>query len=444
MRRSRRLAPRCLGRTSFPGWSLSVLPACYTLFLKSYGLRAFAAATGVKAQRLRPASPPDIGYWETQIDIKKSRFLVRLARCSTLDEARAFRREVADMRASHNCWAGVAISGIGGSSDDGEPGGTAGVPMRLVLEGGGFFGVVVVVTRYFGGIKLGTGGLVRAYSSACRAIVDIAEWEELVEGTRLRFAHVPVQQTSAFYRFFAEGNRHGAELVGDVSFSGDGAAAATLWVPQTQSEALRAELLSLARTEVEVTEILEGYESADEVEGKDDEENEATQEDEGGEDAECEEYVREQKGLEMHELRELEEKEELSDLEQQEELSDMEEEEVNRVLHDAATQSDRRQEAVAQEPASIQATTPLPLRDPIVRQDIQKLADLQNAENFELPLHGRGNLRDSYDRSGVPKSSEGGLHSRPDDVVVTLPVQQPPPKQSGLKGKLSRPNSHKQ
>ncbi|MEV0535319.1 YigZ family protein [Kitasatospora sp. NPDC050463] len=111
-----------------------------------------------------------------EIEIKKSRFICHLARVTDEDEAQAFiagiRKQYWDAR--HNCTAFV----VGDeqrrerSSDDGEPGGTAGVPMLEVLRRRGLTDTVAVVTRYFGGIKLGAGGLVRAYGSAVSAAVD--------------------------------------------------------------------------------------------------------------------------------------------------------------------------------------------------------------------------------------------------------------------------------
>ncbi|WP_344329660.1 YigZ family protein [Kitasatospora putterlickiae] len=111
-----------------------------------------------------------------ELEIKKSRFICHLARVVDEDEAQAFiagvRKQYWDAR--HNCTAFV----VGDeqrrerSSDDGEPGGTAGVPMLEVLRRRGVTDTVAVVTRYFGGIKLGAGGLVRAYGSAVSEALD--------------------------------------------------------------------------------------------------------------------------------------------------------------------------------------------------------------------------------------------------------------------------------
>ena len=107
-----------------------------------------------------------------QEDIKKSKFIVHIAHTPDLDSAKAFIQEINDKYpdARHNCWAHVAGapggSHVFGFSDDGEPNGTAGKPMLNVLMGSGLGEITAVVTRYFGGIKLGTGGLVRAYGGS--------------------------------------------------------------------------------------------------------------------------------------------------------------------------------------------------------------------------------------------------------------------------------------
>lgn len=113
------------------------------------------------------------GGVDVELEIKRSRFLTRLRRVETEEAARAVveDRRSAHFDARHHCSAFVL--GPDGrtarSSDDGEPAGTAGVPMLQVLQKNGLTDVVAVVTRYFGGIKLGAGGLVRAYSDAVAA-----------------------------------------------------------------------------------------------------------------------------------------------------------------------------------------------------------------------------------------------------------------------------------
>lgn len=105
-----------------------------------------------------------------ETEIKKSRFLCHLKRVTSEEEAKAFIQGIKKehWKANHNCSAYLIgeRSEIQRSSDDGEPSGTAGVPMLEVLKKNDLINVCVVVTRYFGGIKLGAGGLIRAYSHA--------------------------------------------------------------------------------------------------------------------------------------------------------------------------------------------------------------------------------------------------------------------------------------
>ncbi|RNL84400.1 YigZ family protein [Halostreptopolyspora alba] len=115
---------------------------------------------------------------EVELDIKRSRFVCALERVADEDGARAFiaERRRSHWAATHNCTAYVtgADGGVQRSSDDGEPAGTAGVPMLEVLRRREIVDVVAVVTRYFGGVKLGAGGLVRAYGNAVAAAIERA------------------------------------------------------------------------------------------------------------------------------------------------------------------------------------------------------------------------------------------------------------------------------
>ncbi|TWH05240.1 putative YigZ family protein [Rhodococcus rhodochrous J45] len=123
------------------------------------------------------APGPDV---VVETEVKHSRFLAAVRRVDTADAALAFvdeqRRLYPDAR--HHCWAFVVGDDPSAraerSSDDGEPGGTAGIPMLQVLHHRELVNVAVVVTRWFGGIKLGAGGLVRAYSGAVATALDEA------------------------------------------------------------------------------------------------------------------------------------------------------------------------------------------------------------------------------------------------------------------------------
>ncbi|MEU5993721.1 YigZ family protein [Spirillospora sp. NPDC047418] len=118
-----------------------------------------------------------------ELEIRRSRFVCTLARTADAADAAAFiaahRRAHRD--ATHNCTAYVVgeHGEITRSSDDGEPAGTAGVPMLEVLVRRGLTGTAAVVTRYFGGVKLGAGGLVRAYTQAVAETIDAVGVVEL-------------------------------------------------------------------------------------------------------------------------------------------------------------------------------------------------------------------------------------------------------------------------
>jgi uncharacterized YigZ family protein len=127
----------------------------------------------------RPAYPIPAREARVEIEVENSRFIATLAPAFSVEEARQFiqkvKAEFSD--ASHNVPAFVIGHGSSITAhchDDGEPSGTAGRPALAVLQGSGLGDAVVVVTRYFGGIKLGTGGLVRAYGDAVRAILEAA------------------------------------------------------------------------------------------------------------------------------------------------------------------------------------------------------------------------------------------------------------------------------
>ena len=115
-------------------------------------------------------------FGEDEFVEKKSRFIGRVWPVETEQEALD---RIAEMKkqhydATHNCWAYVIRDGAVRFSDDGEPGGTAGMPMVQVLQKEQLYNVVCVVTRYFGGTLLGAGGLVRAYTKGAKIAIDAA------------------------------------------------------------------------------------------------------------------------------------------------------------------------------------------------------------------------------------------------------------------------------
>jgi len=113
-----------------------------------------------------------------QTEVKRSKFLAYASPTQGVSAAKAFIAEIKALNpdASHNCWAFVANRPENsidiGFSDDGEPSGCAGRPMLNVLQGSGIGEITVVVSRYFGGTKLGTGGMARAYGSAVSAVLS--------------------------------------------------------------------------------------------------------------------------------------------------------------------------------------------------------------------------------------------------------------------------------
>ncbi len=120
-----------------------------------------------------------------EVTEKKSRFIANIFHVESVTEAdekiKQINKKYYD--AKHNCYAYI-VDGIEKCSDDGEPSKTAGAPMLDILKKNEFTNVLVVVTRYFGGILLGTGGLVRAYSEATKRAIENSDVVEIVSGER--------------------------------------------------------------------------------------------------------------------------------------------------------------------------------------------------------------------------------------------------------------------
>ena len=122
---------------------------------------------------LVPASPLKV-----EADVKNSVFITRVRNVTTAEQAKAFVKQMNTSfpDASHHCWAYIVgnpeSTTLLGCSDDGEPSGTAGKPMLHVLQHSSIGDIVVVCTRYFGGTKLGTGGLARAYGGGVKQAIE--------------------------------------------------------------------------------------------------------------------------------------------------------------------------------------------------------------------------------------------------------------------------------
>ena len=111
-----------------------------------------------------------VGKWEQTLVVQKSQFVAFAARVASSTEAQNIIKSVALPDATHHCYAYVTTDGQK-SNDNGEPAGTAGLPILQAIKSSGLNNVVVVVERYFGGIKLGTGGLSRAYGQAASQVL---------------------------------------------------------------------------------------------------------------------------------------------------------------------------------------------------------------------------------------------------------------------------------
>lgn len=183
------------------------------------------------------------GAIEHELVIKKSRFLTLVAPVSSTEDADAIIAAVKKRAwdARHNCSAQVTgeLGDRARSSDDGEPSGTAGVPMLEVLRRRELTDVVAVVTRYFGGIKLGAGGLVRAYSSAVSETLDRAT---LVDRHVLAEVTITVDHADAgrFDNLLREWVRGHDAVLGDPAYAAY--AVFEVWAPPVEIATLSAEV----------------------------------------------------------------------------------------------------------------------------------------------------------------------------------------------------------
>jgi uncharacterized YigZ family protein len=128
-----------------------------------------------------------LGGASLQQEVRKSRFIARATDVDGVEAALAFIARVSDRDATHNCWA-YRIGTQYRFNDDGEPAGTAGKPILQAIDGQHLDGVAVVVARWFGGIKLGAGGLVRAYGGCAAECLRLAAKRPLVSRVTVNVA----------------------------------------------------------------------------------------------------------------------------------------------------------------------------------------------------------------------------------------------------------------
>ena len=186
------------------------------------------------------------GAGESEYVEKRSRFLGHVRLVESEDEARAF---VAEMKkkyydARHNCWCYLLKDGPERYSDDGEPQGTAGIPMLEVFRREGVTNLVCVVTRYFGGVLLGAGGLFRAYTKSAKDALDAAGRSVVRRWVRLEIpcsyaALERYKQEIAAFDGVVEGMDYGAAVT------------IRALLPEERSEAFRARILDLSGGTVE-------------------------------------------------------------------------------------------------------------------------------------------------------------------------------------------------
>jgi len=177
------------------------------------------------------------------LEVRHSRFLAHAAPVDAPATAMEFLARVSDPDATHNCWA-WRIGQDYRSSDDGEPAGTAGRPILAAIDGQGYDRIAVVVTRWYGGIKLGAGGLVRAYGGAAAECLRLAPRQPLVPmvGLELACAFEDLGVVHAALQ------AHEAEKTGE-RFDADGAHL-SLRLPAARADALQVRLRDATRDRI--------------------------------------------------------------------------------------------------------------------------------------------------------------------------------------------------
>ncbi|MFJ2449020.1 thymidylate synthase [Pseudomonas sp. S04] len=180
------------------------------------------------------------GLCDYREEIRKSRFIALAAPITSSAEAQLFLEQHSDLNASHNCWAWKFADQYR-SSDDGEPGGTAGRPILAAIEAQDCDQVAVLVIRWYGGIQLGTGGLARAYGGSANKCLQGAAKIELI-------SRVPIACDCAFSELALVKLRvaESGGLVVDEQFTSNGAHL-QLAVAEQQIDTLQAQLAGLSR-----------------------------------------------------------------------------------------------------------------------------------------------------------------------------------------------------
>ncbi len=184
------------------------------------------------------------------LEIKHSRFLAHAAPVQDARQALEFLQQVAVPDATHNCWA-YRIGSEYRSSDDGEPAGTAGRPILAAIDGQGFDQVMVVVVRWYGGVKLGAGGLVRAYGGTAAECLRTAPRLPLVKMAQLRI-HAGFDDLGLLHAALGAHDAHKLDEYFDAS-----GVAVTVELPADQCDALKMRLRDATRNRIRLSDVLE-------------------------------------------------------------------------------------------------------------------------------------------------------------------------------------------
>lgn len=197
-----------------------------------------------------------VGEYECEYTVERSRFITYVKHVESEDDAKNFVTAIKKKNslATHNCYAYVADEDglVRKFSDDGEPQGTAGMPMLEVLKNRNLRKTAVVVTRYFGGIKLGAGGLVRAYSKAACDGLDGAKTAEFIFAVKLKIV-LEYDGYAKFLKF----NENRKVAVTDTKF--ESSVTVSLCVPESDAEKYTTDLKDYFNGKVGVSVIDKQY-----------------------------------------------------------------------------------------------------------------------------------------------------------------------------------------
>ena len=182
-----------------------------------------------------------------EIKVKGSRFLASVFHCIDKEEAENVYAKVKQefYDATHNCFAYRINEQIFRYSDDGEPSGTAGRPILQVIDGSSFVEILVVVTRYFGGTKLGTGGLVRAYGESARYALNKTKIE-----IRTRFSEIKINYAYQYENIVRQLLTHYHGKISNQQYGEQ--VLMKLAIPQSKMNFFKKDLVEMTNNEIEI------------------------------------------------------------------------------------------------------------------------------------------------------------------------------------------------